>query len=74
MTHLLELLLGELRLERLHEASGGLPRRVGDDVQLDRHVSRLIGSEGADLAAPFQGGPAARLGRPVDTLASPRRS
>src|SRR5205823_4088066 len=32
---LLEVEVGELRLERDHEASGGLPRRVGDDVQLD---------------------------------------
>ena len=31
-----ELLIGELRLEREDEARGGLARRVGDDVELDR--------------------------------------
>ena len=44
MPHLLELLIGELRLQRLYEARGRLARGVGDDVQLNRHVSRLIGS------------------------------
>ena len=37
---LLELLLGELRLERLDEARGRLARGVGDDVQLDRRMLR----------------------------------
>ena len=36
MADLEELLVGELRLERLHEPRRGLARRVGDDVQLDR--------------------------------------
>jgi hypothetical protein len=44
MPDLLELLLGELRLQRLHEAGRGLTRGVGDDVKLDGHVFRLIDS------------------------------
>ena len=35
MADLDELLLGELRLERLHEPRGGLAGGVGDHVQLD---------------------------------------
>jgi hypothetical protein len=35
---LLELLLRELRLERMHEPDGGLPGGVGDDVELDRRL------------------------------------
>ena len=35
MPHLLEREVGELRLERQHEAGRGLARRVGDDVELD---------------------------------------
>ncbi len=43
-----ELLLGELRLERLHEPRGGLAGGVGDDVELDRwarrcHAGSLVG-------------------------------
>src|SRR5207247_6902252 len=45
MPDLLELLVGKLRLERLHEARGGLAGGVGDDVELDGHVSRLMASE-----------------------------
>ena len=33
---LLERLVGELRLERVHEPGRGLARGIGDDVQLDR--------------------------------------
>ena len=33
---LVEGLVGELGLEREHEPLRGLPRRVGDDVELDR--------------------------------------
>ena len=36
MPDLLELLLRELRLERVHEAGRRLARRIGDHVQLDR--------------------------------------
>ena len=35
---LLELLVRELRFECLHEPGSGLPRGVGDDVQLDRRM------------------------------------
>ena len=35
MPDLLERKVGELRLQREHEARGGLARRVGDDVELD---------------------------------------
>jgi hypothetical protein len=44
MAYLLELLLGKLRLERLDEPCRGLAGRVGDDVQLDGHDPRLVGS------------------------------
>ena len=37
---LLELLVRELRFERLHEPCRGLSRGVGDDVQLDRRMRR----------------------------------
>ena len=38
-----ELLLRELRLERLHESLGGLAGRIGDHVQLDRgHAQSLV--------------------------------
>ena len=37
---LLERLVGELGLEREHEPLRGLPRRVGDDVELDRGCAR----------------------------------
>src|SRR5215203_1010287 len=38
----LELLLGELTLDRLGEAGGSLSRRIGDDVNLERRVHRGI--------------------------------
>ena len=38
MSHLLELLLRKLRLERVHEPCGGLAGRVRDDVELDGRV------------------------------------
>src|SRR4029077_10736357 len=38
MADLDEVLLGELRLERLDESRGGLAGGVGDDVQLDGRV------------------------------------
>ena len=45
MADLAELLVGELRLERLHEPRRGLAGRVGDHVQLDRgiHPGTLTG-------------------------------
>ena len=44
MADLEELLVGELRLERLDEPRGGLARGVGDHVQLDRgHRRSLVG-------------------------------
>ena len=42
--HLLELLLGKLGLERLHEPGRGFAGGVGDDVKLDGHGVRLVGS------------------------------
>ena len=40
MPHLLELLLGKLRLERVHEPCRSLAGRVRDDVELDRRLRR----------------------------------
>ncbi len=40
---LLELLVGELRLECLDQARGGLPGGIGDDVQLDRRMLCHVG-------------------------------
>ena len=37
-----ERLVGELRLEREDEPGGGLPRRVGDDVELDGRALGLL--------------------------------
>lgn len=42
VTDLLELLVGKLRLERLDDALGGLARRVGDHVELDRCHRRSV--------------------------------
>jgi hypothetical protein len=36
MPDLLELLVGELRFQRVHEPDRGLARGIGDDVELDR--------------------------------------
>jgi hypothetical protein len=44
MPHLLELLFRKLRLERLHQARSGFSGRIRDDMQLNRHVFRLIDS------------------------------
>ena len=41
--HLLELLLGKLGFECLHEACSGFAGGVGDDVELDGHGLRLVG-------------------------------
>src|SRR5215207_6341803 len=40
MADLLELLFRELRLERLHQAGGRLPRRVRHDMKLNRRRHR----------------------------------
>jgi hypothetical protein len=42
MADLLELLIGELRLERLDQPVRGLARGVGDDVEFDRRMFRHV--------------------------------
>src|SRR5258707_1159475 len=44
MAHLLELLFRKLRLQRLDESGSSLAGRVGDDMELNGHAVRLIGS------------------------------
>ena len=49
--HDLELLAGELRLQREHEPRGSLPGRVGDHVDLERLAQRLQEFEPQRLGA-----------------------
>jgi len=52
VANLLELLAGELRLERMDEPDCRLARRVGDDVKLDRlslRPARSVAAPGGDL-------------------------
>ena len=50
MADLGELLVGELRLERLGEALGGFAGRIGDHVQLDEaHGASVLGGLNSSL-------------------------
>ena len=60
MPDLQELLVGELRLERLHEARGRLAGRVGNNVQL----ARSLGFEKSQPFLEMKGQP---IGRKVQT-------
>src|SRR5918994_4547279 len=50
MPDLLERLIRELCFEREHEPLRRLPRRVRDDVELDRHAIAIVATHGRRLA------------------------
>src|SRR5919201_3999407 len=52
MANLLELLVGELRLERVHEARRGLTCGVRNDVELDRRLRHAAEASGESARSP----------------------
>ena len=69
VAHLLERLIGELRLEREHEPRRVLARRVGDDVELDRELVRVTAGTAtaavrASACPPFSQGSVGAPWRP----------
>ncbi len=55
MADLLECLIGELRLQRMHEPGRGLTGRIGDDVELDGLRSHRAQGNAVPRRTPFCG-------------------